>query len=193
MTHKLHYDLEYWNYEENVARISKEISKFSSDWIPEVQCNLIQSDAREFYDDVVYFGSSKKELSDGELADEINHLAMSDLHRFGGKTKFFYNLDPNCRRQYNLDPQKKYVGFFLAGATEPKFVEMDEDITAEMLDRVLTDQIVKLRPFWGTRSGHAIASYNRFGIVFFLEEGVSLNLTPENIEKDWRLQLFVSL
>ena len=64
---------------------------------------------------------------------------MADLHQFNGKTHFFYNLDPNCRQKYSLDPQRNYIGFFIAGAIEPKFVEIDKDVTAEMLDRVLTD------------------------------------------------------
>ena len=118
---------------------------------------------------------------------------MSDQHQFGGKTNFFHNLDPDCRLKYDLSPQKNYVGIFIAGTKEPYFIEMDEDVTAQMLDRVLTDQIVRARPSWGTRSGHAIANFDRYGIVFFLEEGADLNLTPENTKKDWRLQLFASI
>ena len=92
---------------------------------------MIQGDTREFYDEVVYFGASIDDLSDGGIADEINLLAMADQHRFGGKISFFHNKDPNCRRQHGLDPQKNYVGFFNGPLIEPKFVEMVAKVTAE--------------------------------------------------------------
>ena len=64
---------------------------------------------------------------------------MADHHRFDGKTGFFYNTDPECFNLHGLDHQKDYIGFFNGVLAAPKFVEYDVPISAEELDRILTD------------------------------------------------------
>ena len=71
---------------------------------------------------MVYFGASVADLSDGGQAEEVNQLAMSDHHRFDGKTGFSHNTDPECRRIFGLDPEKNYVGFFNGEESKEKFV-----------------------------------------------------------------------
>ena len=84
MSHLLQIDLKSWDFETNVERITKEIFQFSGDWITEIQCDKIQQKDREFYDEVVYFGTSLSDISDGGQAEDLNLLAMSDYHQFDG-------------------------------------------------------------------------------------------------------------
>lgn len=73
-------------------------------------------------------------------------------------------------------------------------MEYNKHISAEELDRILTDQIVSgLGNTWDTRTGHAIDNFNRAGLVFLFAKDVPIDLTHENIQKDWRLKLFAEL
>ena len=73
-------------------------------------------------------------------------------------------------------------------------MEYDEPIDAEDLDRMLTDQIVRgLGNTWDKRTGHAIANFNRAGLVFLFGKDVPIDLTYENIQNDWRLKLFAEI
>ena len=67
-------------------------------------------------------------------------------------------------------------------------MEYNKHISAEELDRILTDQIVSgLGNTWDTRTGHAIDNFNRAGLVFLFGKDIPIDLTHENIQKDWRL------
>ena len=41
MSHFLQIDLENWDFNTNVERITREVFMFSGDWIPEIQCDQI--------------------------------------------------------------------------------------------------------------------------------------------------------
>ena len=76
----------------------------------------------------------------------------------------------------------------------PKYVEYDEPIAAEDLDRILTDQIVRgLGNTWDKRTGHAMDNFNRAGLVFLFGKDVPIDLTHDNIQNDWRLKLFAEI
>ena len=84
MSHFLQIDLENWDFNNNVERITRVLFIISGDWISEIQCDQIQQKERKFYDEVVYFGASVDDLRDGGPAEELNLLAMSDFHQFDG-------------------------------------------------------------------------------------------------------------
>ena len=90
--------------ERDMAEVVKELT---GDWFEEIKCDEIQSDERIFYDEVVYFGDAA-DLKGEEYGALLESMSMVDRYQYDHhRVGFYYNADPACREETDLDPEKK--------------------------------------------------------------------------------------
>ena len=120
--------------------MANEILKFTGDWVNEINCEDIQQEGRENYDEVIYFGP-KSDLRKTGKAYILNIISMEDRHYRDGEVGFFYNSDKKCLEKYreniemphwedigvHFDPSKAHLGIFRGKNSVPTFLEWKED------------------------------------------------------------------
>ena len=110
--------------EEHLALIIQELS---GDWFTEIECSEIQAETRFFYDEVVYMGDPEDLKADGS-AEILNTMAMVDRYNFDQqRAGFYYNSDPKCRSEHDLEEEKKYVVYYNGVNSLPYHLTLDED------------------------------------------------------------------
>lgn len=126
-------------------------------------------------------------------AEILNSMAMVDRYNYDQqRAGFYYNSDPKCRSEHDLEEDKKYVVYFNGVNSLPYHLTLDEDyINFEQLMFTLNTSIVKGTPRWSQRSYSALFDFYMNGIVFMMEEG-SLTRVVES-KDDWRVALMAKI
>lgn len=79
---------------------------------------------------------------------------------------------------------------FLNGESKKEVMTIGvNDLSLQLLIFTLNTQMVKGSPKWGQRAFSSIFDFKQSGIIYMMEEAV----TPEEINKDWRVFLMVSI
>ena len=143
---------------------------------------------------MVYFGDAA-DFGESGKANLLETLSMVDRYSYDqSRAGFYYNSDPECRKEHDLEADKNYVVFFNGLNALPQHLEWDLDsVTYDQLLFTLNTSIVKGTPTWSQRSYSALYDYWMNGIVFLVEEGAIYNHDPENYAKDWRMALMAKL
>ena len=190
----LHYHPVHDTEEENIQHFVGMLRELTGDWVEEIACEDIQRDERYTYDEVVYFGDAD-DLGESGKANLVSTLSMVDRYSYDqSRAGFFYNSDPACRKEHDLDEDKNYVVYFNGLNALPQHLEWDTDqITYDQLLFTLNTSIVKGTPIWGQRSYSALYDYWMNGIVFLLEKGAIYDHDPESYKRDWRMALMARL
>ena len=175
--------------EEHLALIIQELS---GEWFTEIECSEIQAETRYFYDEVVYMGDPEDLKPEG-TAELLNTMAMVDRYNFDQqRAGFYYNSDPKCRSEHDLEEDKKYVVYFNGVNSLPYHLTLDEDyINFEQLMFTLNTSIVKGTPRWSQRAYSSLYDFYMNGLVFMMEEG-SLTRVVES-KDDWRVALMAKI
>ena len=98
--------------EENEQILATIVRELSGDWITWIECEAIQNEDRIFYDQVVYFGEGS-DLQEGGKAEVLNRVSMADRYNFDEqRLGFYWNSDPDCRRDRRLNEDSNYIVFF---------------------------------------------------------------------------------
>ena len=103
---------------------------------------------------MVYFGP-KDQLKEGGNADTLPTVSMIDRYKFDDqRAGFFYNSDPECRKERDLDPEKSYVIMYNGENGIPFKLTIGEDeIDVDRLLFETTMMITRGTPRWSQR-GH---------------------------------------
>ena len=132
-------DMKDW--EDTVGIFAGIVRELSGDWVTEIKCDRIQHPERmvdkengSFYNEVVYFGDPK-ELEDGGRVEALRKLSQVDRYNFDEeRVAFYYNKDPECRKQRELQEDKDYIIFFMGENSVPYMLDVEkEDINLNRL------------------------------------------------------------
>lgn len=125
---------------------------------------------------------------DGE-AYLLNEMSMMDRYHYDQqRVGFYYNDDPECLKEHDLDAGMRYIVFFNGLNSIPYHLTLEEDnISYDQLMFTLNTSIVKGTPRWSQRSYSSLFDFWMNGIVFMMEEGALLK--SEESGKDWRTAL----
>mmetsp|Transcript_5298 Transcript_5298/g.6503 ORF Transcript_5298/g.6503 Transcript_5298/m.6503 type:complete len:132 (+) Transcript_5298:422-817(+) len=128
------------------------VREMTGEWFTPIECNLIQGDDRKFYDELVYFGD-EEDLEEGGVAHDLNQISLADRYMFNdSRVGFYYNTDPACREEFNLEKDEKHIVMF-HGEAQPDIRTVDKDyIEIEELMRTLQIGVVRGTPQWGQRA-----------------------------------------
>ena len=112
---------------ENARMFANYVALFTGDHINPIKCEDIQQEKRRFYDEFVYFGP-KEDLLDGGKYNFITDVAIIDKFSFDEQmTGFWYNEDPQCRLDRELDGDKSYLVGFNGYNSVPHIIEEGQE------------------------------------------------------------------
>lgn len=166
--------------------------ELSGDWFEEIPCEEIQADSRFFYDELVYFGDAVNDIFwDNELA-YLLHASVYDRYTFDQhRLGFYYNSDPECAKQHELDPDQKHIMIFNGENALPVHVPITEETTIHTILYHINHSIVMGTPRWSQRSYECVFKYYENAIVFMMDEGSLYNVV--NHKDDWRVALIAKI
>ncbi len=173
---------------EGEQEFAEVIRELTGDWFEEIKCEDIQADERVFYDEVVYFGDAE-DLTSEEYGGMLQSMSMVDRYQYDQhRVGFYYNTDPKCREENELDPEKKQVAFFNGENSIPVHLTFGEDaIDFNQLMYTLNTSINKGTPRWSQRSYSVLFDFYSNGLIFLMEEGALVQ--ADTVKDDWRAAL----
>ena len=172
----------------NIETFAAIVRELTGEWVLPIECQKIQSETRFFYDEVVYFGPAD-ELKEGGRVHSLNDASMIDKYKFDiQRTGFFYNEDPECRKERELEGDKPYIVWYNGVNSVPFIIEIaDEPIS---LHRVLYETTIRSvlgTPMWGQRANSALFDFYQNGLIYMMPEMIE----PEKMLEDWRVMLMI--
>lgn len=110
---------------ENAQMFANYVALFTGDHINPIKCEDIQQEKRRFYDEFVYFGP-KEDLYDNGKFNFVTDVAIIDKFNFDEQmVGFYYNEDPQCRVDRELDADKSYIVTYNGYNSVPHIIEED--------------------------------------------------------------------
>lgn len=173
------------NFNAEVEHFSLVVRELTGEFIHFIECDQIQAETRYFYDEIVFFGD-EADLDVGAFADNIEFLSMLDRYSFAEqRVQFFYNDDPECKKEHELDQDKKWIVSFNGHNSVPVAWSFEEDtpIDIEQLVYFVTTSIVKGTPKWGQRAHSAIFDMMQNGFIYMMPDLPA----PEELAADWKI------
>ena len=162
--------------------------ELTGEFVTEIECKKIQDPNRFNYDEVIYLGSQKHLFKEGGLVSALKHTSMWDKYSFDlQRNGFFFNDQPDCRRERDLDPDEPYIIWYNGDQIEPLVWKVEEAIEADRLMYQTTIRTLLGTPMWGQRANAAVFEFFQNALVY---------MTPELLEaddwvNDWRVNLMV--
>lgn len=183
------YEKSYDSKVENEEFFGHIVRELTGDWTSEIPCDMIQHARRKVPDEVLYFGpaSDLEKGGDGEL---VTKLSIMDRYNFNEQRAMFgYNSDPECRKTFGLDENKKYIAFLNGEGSIPNIMTIGEhEITLQSLAFALTTSIVKATPQWGQRAYSGLFDWKQNGIIYYMPE-----INREDLQNNWRITLMLAI
>ena len=128
----------------------------TGDFYTKIACSELQADDREFYDEVVFMGSEEDLAKhNGEM---LALLSMTDRFHFDQqRVGFFWNDEPECRTQYGLSEDKKYLMMLNGLNSLESHLELTgEHHKIEDLLYLVNLNLIKGTPRWSQRANYVI-------------------------------------
>ena len=135
--------------------------------------------------------------SENDLKDHygatLELLSQSDRYLFDQqRIGFYWNDDPACKKQFDLEEDKRYLLMLNGLNSVESHIELSEDLyEIEDLMYIINTQVCRGTPRWGQRANSVVFTHNQPALVFMLEAGALAN--PETDGRDWRLALFAQI
>ena len=108
--------------------------ELTGEFVTEIECKKIQDPNRFNYDEVIYLGSQKQLFKEGGLVSALKYTSMWDKYSFDlQRNGFFFNDQPDCRRERDLDPDEPYIIWYNGEQIEPLVWKVEETIEADRL------------------------------------------------------------
>ena len=117
------------------------------------------------------------------MIDRFNY----DEQRIG----FYYNQDPACRAQFEIDGVEDALVSFNGYNSVPQVIFDDGSVEIDLkfVLYTLTVAVQKGTPRWGQRAHSAIFDFYQNGLIYMVGE----KPTAETHEEDWRMQLMARI
>ena len=108
--------------------------ELTGEFVTEIECKKIQDPNRFNYDEVIYLGSQKHLFKEGGMVSALKQASKWDKYSFDlQRNGFFFNDQPDCRRERDLDPDEPYIIWYNGDQIEPLVVKVEETIEADRL------------------------------------------------------------
>ena len=183
------FENQYEEAEKNEEFFASIVRELTGDWVTKIECGMIQHKNRRTPDEVIYFGP-ESDLEKGGDAELVTQLSVMDRYNFNEqRASFGVNDSPDCRKQFDLDENKRFIAFLSENEAIPNIMTIGEDeISLNSLNFALTTTIVKATPRWGQRAFSAFFDWKQNGIIYYMPD-----VTKEDLSNDWRVTLMISI
>ena len=172
MSRFMHYSMAEETPEEDAATFGHLIRFLTGEYYEPIECDAMQADDRDFYDEVIYLGS--EESLKGDHAMMLQTISQLDRFNFDQQRIGFYtNFDKECWKKYGLETDNNYLLMLNGLNSIESHLVLDEEVfqLPHELLYAINLQIQKGTPRWSQRTYNVIFDHMNPALVLMLPAG----------------------